>query len=223
LNLGQLKTHVTNRTGNDAISNVLTEFVIQIQNDMCSRHLFSWRKSLPISLTAIANQNYLNPSAYFPNFGDPLDGYELSTPQKLIYIDNWDIGLLDPDYFKATPSRTGRPTHYSVDWENQRLWLYPTPNAATSLRFRYYKNPGEVSNTSASLFIPSKYHFVLAAGVESLVWQLDEDLNSAKAANDRYEAGILRMIDEENNLPDKQSSFTPPQEFVDYSDPFLEF
>lgn len=222
MNLGTLKTHVTNRTGNDAIDSVLTEFVIQIQHDICSRHTFSWRKSLPISLTAITNQNYLNPSAYLTNFGDPFEAYELNTPQKLIYIDPWDIGTVDPDYFKTTPGRTGRPTHYSVDWDNQRLWLYPTPNEATPLRIRYYKGPGDIASSSASLFIPSKFHFVVAAGVESLVWQLDEDLNSAKAANDRYEAGIARMIDQDNNLPDNQAGFTPPQTFYDYSDPLRE-
>lgn len=223
MDLGTLKTHVINRTGNDAISSVLTEFVNQIQYDICSRFPFSWRTSLPVSLTSIANQNYLNPSAYFPNFGEPKDGYELSTPQKLQYIPLWDIGMVDADYFKDSPdNKANVPTHYNIDFTNSRLWLYPTPSRAVNLKFRYYKNPPEISNSSSSLFIPAKYHFVVVAGVESLVWQLDEDLQSANAANVRYESGIQRMIDEENNISDQEGIFKSPSSLIDYSDPFAE-
>lgn len=227
MNLGQLKTHVANRTGNDSIDSVLTEFVNQVQYDFCSRFPFSWRKSLPVSINSVANQNYLNPSAYLPGFGDPIDAFELSTPQKLIYLPEWNIGVVDPDWFKTSPTNKGRPTHYSIQWNDQdqslsRLWLYPTPDSAYQLRFRYLRNPPEISNTSSSLFIPAKYHYGVAAGVESLVWQMDEDLKSSSAANQRYEAVIARAIDEENNLPDYQPHFEAPSIFVDYSDPFLE-
>ena len=223
MNLGVLKTHVANRVGNDAISAVLTEMVNQIQYDMCQRYHFSWRISLPVSLTTIANQNYLNPSAYLTNFGDPWDAVELTTPKKLFYLPVWNVNLLDADYAKTTPTRVGVPTHYSVDFANSRLWLYPTPNAAYSLRIRYLKDPPEISNTSSTLFIPSKYHYVVAAGVESLAWSMDTEQDNAKIANERYEAGIAKMIDEENNLPDYQPTFASPMQVVDYSDPFLEF
>jgi hypothetical protein len=56
-----------------------------------------------------------------------------------------------------------------------------------------------------------------------LAWQLDEDLNSANAANQRYEAGIQRMIDKDNSTSDYQPIMTSNQAFVDYSDPFQEF
>ena len=221
MNLGTLKTHVVNRTGNDSISNILTEFVNQIQYDICSRFPFSWRQSLPVSLTTIANQNYINPSAYLTNFESPMDCYELSTPKKLIHIPLWDIGLVDPDYFKNAPSNKRIPTHYNVDFDNSRLWLYPTPNSAISLKIRYYKSPPEISNASSTLFIPSKYHHIVVAGVESLVWQMDEDLRSAQAANTRYEQGIERMIGEDQDKSDEQPTFTPGiVNAPDPSDPF---
>jgi len=222
MNLGTLKTHVVNRIGNDAISNVLTEFVNQVQYDICERHPFSWRMSLPVSLTTIPNQGYLNPSAYLPCFAEPLDALELSTPRKLIYQPVWDINLCDPEWSKSPSSRKGVPTHYNVDITNERLWLYPIPDGAYSLSVRYLKYPPEISNNSASLFIPSQYHHVVAAGVESLAWQLDEDLQSANAANQRYEAGIQRMIEKENSTSDYQPIMTSRVKFIDYSDPFLE-
>lgn len=222
MNLGTLKTHVSNRVGNDAISNILTEFVNQVQYDICTRYPFSWRTALPVSLTTIANQKYLNPSAYLTNFADPLDAVELQTPQKLIYVPIWNIDLFDPDYRKTTPTKSGVPTHYNIDWPNERLWLYPTPDAAYDLRVRYLKYPPEISNTSSALFIPAQFHYIVAAGVESLAWQMDEDLNSARAANDRYETGIARMIELEQQIPDYQPIMNSPSQEIDYSDPFLE-
>jgi hypothetical protein len=139
VNLGTLKTHVTNRTGNDAIDSLLTEYVNQIQYDISSRYPFSWRLSLPVSLTTIASQNYLNPSAYLPNYAEPWDAVELKTPQKLLYLPVWNIMRSDPDWANTTPTRTGVPTHYSIDWPNSRLWLYPTPGDAYSLSVRYLK------------------------------------------------------------------------------------
>lgn len=222
MNLGQLKTHVANRTGNDAISSVLTEFTNQVVYDIASRYPFSWRRSLPVSINTISNQNYINPSAYFPNWGDPIDAYELSTPKKLLYLPSWDIGLVDTDWFQTTPTRKGVPTHYNMDWDNQRLYFYPTPDRAVSCKFRYLKLPSEISNTSSTLFLPARWHYVIAAGVESLVWQMDEDLKSADFANKRYEAGISQMIEQEINLPDYQPHFESQSQIVDYTDPFLE-
>jgi hypothetical protein len=223
MNLGTLKTHVINRVGNDSISNVLTEFVNQVQNDISERHPFSWRETLPTTVTTIPNQAYLNTSSYLPDFGDPLDAVELSTPRKLVYSRQWDLNLLDPDYVKASPTRLGVPTNYYVDSASQRIYFYPVPDGAYQVSVRYLKSPPEISNNSASLFIPSQYHHVVASGVESLAWQLDEDLNSANAANQRYEAGIQRMIDKDNSTSDYQPIMTSNQAFVDYSDPFQEF
>ena len=224
MNLSQLKTHLANRTGNDAIDSVLNEFVKQIEYDFSNRYHFNWRMSLPVSVNAIANQNYINTSAYFPDFSDPWDGYELTTPRKLIYLPNWDIYAIAPDQLKSSGQQKGIPTHYNIDVSNSRLWFYPTPDRAVSCKFRYWKTPPEWVNASAhsTLFVPTKYHHVIAAGVESLVWQLDEDLNSAQAANVRYENGIAMAIEDEQQVPDYQPIMTPPQEYIDYSDPFLE-
>lgn len=212
-----------NRTGNDAISALLTEYINQIQYDFASRYHFSWRMSLPVSLNTISGQNYLNTSAYFTNFGDPWDALELKTPRKLIYTPNWNINLSDPTWVQSGTYRKGVPTNYSFDITNNRLWLYPVPDAVYSMQFSYLQNPPEISNASSSLFIPSKYHYIVAAGAESLVWQMDEDLNSAGAANQRYEAGIARAIEEEQNLPDFQPIFRAQNEgYVDYSNPFLD-
>jgi hypothetical protein len=223
MNLGQLKTHVINRVGNDAIGNVLTEFVNQVQNDMTERYPFSWRETLPVAVTTIPNQAYINISAYLQNFGDPLDAVELSSPRKLIYSKQWDINLLDPDYVKAVPTRLGVPTNYNVDSANNRMYFYPVPNGAYQVSVRYLKSAPEISNNSASLFIPSQFHHVVASGVESFAWQLDEDLQSANAANSRYEAGIQRMIEKDNSTSDNQPIMTSDQGFVDYSSPYQEF
>ncbi|RPJ14072.1 MAG: hypothetical protein EHM30_10755 [Desulfobacteraceae bacterium] len=222
MNLGTLKTHVINRTGNDAIDSVLTQFVNQVEYDICSRYPFSWRLSLPVSLTCIPNQAYLNPSAYLPNFGDPWDAIDAQTPRKMLFIPVWDINRADPEWSKTSSTRTGVPTHYNIDWPNQRLWLYPIPDQAYPICVRYLKNPPEISNTSSSLFVPSQFHHVVAAGVESLAWQLDEDLQSSQAANTRYENGISRMIELEQQKPDYQPIFQTMENVVDYSDPFLE-
>lgn len=223
MNLTALKTHVANRTGNDAIDSVLNEFIKQIEYDFCSRYPFSWRVSLPQSVTTIQDQAYINPSSYFTNFGDPWDGYELSTPQKLVYLPTWDIWRLDPTQLKTANQQKGIPTHYNFDFQNSRLWFYPIPDRAVECKFRYLKNPGEWVNTSAhSFLVPSQFHHTLAAGVESLVWQMDEDLQSAQAANTRYENGISYAIEKEQQLPDHQAIMTPPSALIDYSDPFLE-
>jgi hypothetical protein len=151
-----------------------------------------------------------------------MDAVELSTPRKLIYQPIWDINMCDPEWVKSPSSRKGVPTHYNIDWTNQRLWFYPIPDAAYSISVRYLKSPPEISNTSSSLFIPGQFNHVLAAGVESLVWQLDEDLQSANAANQRYEAGIQKMIEKDNNAPDYQPIMSSNTRFIDYSDPFLD-
>jgi hypothetical protein len=180
--------------------------------------------SLPVSLTTIPNQNYLNTSAYLTNFGDPWDCIELTTPKKLVYTPNWTINFADPTWQKTSNFRTGLPTNYSVDIANNRLWLYAVPDQAYNLKLTYLQSPPEISNTSSTLFIPSKYHHIVASGVESLVWQMDEDLNSAGAANQRYEAGITRAIEEEQSIPDQESAFrSSVSGYPDPSNPFSDY
>jgi hypothetical protein len=224
LNLTQLKTNVANRTGNDAIDNVLNEFVKQIEYDFSSRYPFSWRISLPVLVSTVTDLNYLNTSAYFPDYSDSWDAFELSTPQKLIYLPNWDINRLQPDQLRATGQRKGVPTHYNFDEANGRLWYYPYSDVPYSLSIRYLLASPEWVNASAhiNLFVPKRHHHTIAAGVESLVWQLDEDLQSAQAANSRYETGIANAIEQEQQRSDFQPIMSPPSEFIDYSDPFLE-
>jgi hypothetical protein len=179
--------------------------------------------SLPVTLTTIPGQNYLNPSAYLTNFGDPWDAVQLTTPRKLIYTHNWNINLSDPTWIQSGTYRKGVPTNYSVDIANSRLWLYPVPDQAYQISIRYLQNPPEISNASSTLFIPAKYHYIVAAGMESLAWQMDEDLPSAGAANQRYEAGISRAIEEEQQLPDNQSIMEAgPSGYIDYSNPFMD-
>jgi hypothetical protein len=177
--------------------------------------------SLPVKLNTIPNQAYLNPSAYLTDFGEPGEALELQTPRKLIYLPLWDINMCDPNYAKGL--YPGTPTHYNVDITNQRMWLYPIPNGAIPLVVRYLKNPPEITATSASLFIPSQYHHVVVSGVESLVWQLDEDLQSSQAANTRFENGIQRMIEQDNSGSDYHATISSRAKFIDYSDPFQEF
>lgn len=228
MNLGTMLTHIANRTGNDAVNSVVIEFINQIQYDFTSRYQFSWAQSLPITINTIANQKYLNPSAYLTNYGSPYDCVELSTPLKLRYIPIYDLFRADPDYAKSSPTNKGVPRAYSIDWNDQdptqsRLWVYPMPDTAYPLSIRYMKNPPEISNTSSILFVPAKYHYVVAAGAESLVWQMDEDLQSSAAANQRYEAGIARAIADEVRSNDFEPIFESGQRFVDYSYPFSDF
>lgn len=222
--LGTLKTHVSNRVGNDAISAILTEFCNQIQYDFCSRYHFSWRMSLPVQVNTIAGQSYLNTSAYFTNLGDPWDAINTRTPAKMWYTPNWNINFSDPTWVLSSNYRQGSPTNYSFDIANNRLWLYPVPDQAYLLRFQYLMNPPEISNTSSTLFIPSKYHYIVASGMEALAWKMEEDLPSAAAANQMYEAGIARAIEEDQQLPDSQPIFQTLQGgYIDYSNPLSDY
>lgn len=221
MNLGTLKTHLANAVGNDAVSAHIGRLANQVQYDILSRYPFSFRESLPVQITCTPNQNYVDPST-LTNFGEPLDAIELTTPKKLAYVPNWNVFLADPNYAKDPTSVKGVPKIYSIDWPNQRLWLYPTPNAAHIISVRYLKLFTEVSADSDTFLIPAQWHHVLCDGIESRLWQMDEDLKSAQAANQRYEAGIAQMIEREQQAPEQQPIITAGERIVDYSDPFID-
>ena len=78
--------------------------------------------------------------------------------------------------FGANRTRTGRPTHFSVDPSGQ-LAFWPTPDAAYTVRGLYRKSPQELQANGDLPEMPPRFHKLIVYGALLIGSRYDEALN----------------------------------------------
>lgn len=98
--------------------------------------------------------------------------------------------LIYPD-FETTRSQ---PDHYRF-WDGS-LEVYPWPSSDTTLYVDYRIAPPLDNGDTAEPAFPEVYHRILVPGALALAYEDDGNFEMARAQQERFEAGIQRMIND---------------------------
>lgn len=106
---------------------------------------------------------------------------------------------------------TGYSSQYLFDGQIQAdgLELYPPPNGAYSIDFRYFKERTTLTAGSDVLQIPDDYSDVVVNGVAAKAFELLKMPEDAASKFSQYQMGIIQMISDLNLYP-KSNNFIRP-------------
>ncbi len=88
-------------------------------------------------------------------------------------------------------STRGRPRAYCIDGSTLKIW--PVPDAAYALKFRYHKSPTALSADADLAAIPADYHNLLVEYACSKAFRAEDDYEACKFWREEYERDIARM------------------------------
>lgn len=129
---------------------------------------------------------------------------DTTNDQKLSYISLSEFYRTVPD-----PSATGVPTLYRLPGNSQstvssnptpQVALYPIPGGAYTIKYPYYKQLSDLSNTTDISQIPIPYHELMVDYACSIYFERQGDTR-AVAHMDRFENGLKDMSGQLGALP----------------------
>ena len=99
-----------------------------------------------------------------------------------------DLAYYPPEEFdNLDHDSTGRPSAYTIDGSEIRLW--PTPDGVYALSFRHYRLPATlaVASLSATPEIPAKDHHLLRTYALARCFERENDLRQAEFFQAKFE------------------------------------
>lgn len=110
---------------------------------------------------------------------------------KLLSREEWYSYLRDTDYDSENTGR-GVPD-YCFPSHGQGWGVSPSPDKAYALRYRYYKNPDDLSAFDDEVSIPSKFDYVITAGALYHMNLFKENPDGVQIIKSKFESGIRDM------------------------------
>ena len=112
---------------------------------------------------------------------------------------------------------SGKPTHYMLDYESNKIRLYPIPTENTTLYLTVYRAPSAdlVSTTlTGTPEIKARYHYYLLEGILYHAYQKDDDntldLEQSTRNYQKFQANIEDIMRIENKFYDLQTTVPMP-------------
>ena len=93
--------------------------------------------------------------------------------------------------YDAAPDQTGSPTRYLIN--GSTLYVYPTPDAAYTLTFRYYKLPDDMVADGDFPSLPQPYRHLLVRYALYRAFQRENDYESANYFQLDFEQGLMKL------------------------------
>jgi len=101
-----------------------------------------------------------------------------------------NVDLNYPDNADASPSAY---PHFWYFYEDT-IKLYPAPNAAYTVRVRYYKKPTEITSDAAIPEVPSEFREVLVTGAAYRVLQVKDNYDQASILQNKYDEILQKLV-----------------------------
>jgi hypothetical protein len=107
--------------------------------------------------------------------------------------------------FQTRPDASGQPSQYTVIGNNLHLW--PTPDAAYSMKLRYYKLPALLTEPNDEPEIPSEYHHLLVSYALWHCYERENDYQSAQYHKARFDEDLMKARGEVQYDTDDYTQF----------------
>lgn len=98
--------------------------------------------------------------------------------------------LEDPDAIDELDGSSGTPTDFQIEGATLRVW--PSPDAAATLRLKYYRLPAQLSGANDVPDIPQEYTYLMVERTLQFCFARENDYGSAQYHQGQFEAGILK-------------------------------
>lgn len=110
---------------------------------------------------------------------------------KPISREEWYHNLRDTDYDSGAAGKA--IPDYCFPSHGNGWGVSPSPNAAYPIKFRYYKNPTDLSAFDDEVRIPSKFDYVIVAGALYYMSLFKENSDSVAIMKSKFESGLRDM------------------------------
>lgn len=187
-------------TGNavDPLVDRIKDWTNEVYIEMCNLGYWRFLEAQGTITTSAGVENYSLPSNCQAN--RIIDVMEMETPSLL---KRTDFKAIDDRYPDTTlPSRSIPDSYYFV---NNSLYLFPVPETAITIKFRYYKTVSELVNATDVPEIPEHWKWVLVNGILVRANQYLQDQSTGDAQL-QYLTGLIQMRAE--NRADRQNKKT---------------
>lgn len=200
-NLGQMKTEIwrwtvtdDTRLAEEVIEGIVNDLIV----DLSRRFDFRWNQQEYEFDTTVGTQSVALPSGFSRPFS--LWVNEVSNAYRITYVPQEEFEIR-----YTGESDPGSPLHYTIYGSN--ILLGPTPNAAYTLRFRYYGIPDELEEDSDSNeFLTNAWDVILHGALTEACKYLIED-KRLPVFQSGYEARLRRFLIEQSR--GQNSGFRP--------------
>jgi len=196
-NIGKVQTKLTDTN----LRAIILNWANRVREDISARSPhWIWLEDTD-TITTVADQaEYDLPSEYDVSKRSVVSLYQYETPAKLKYINARTLDLIEP----KISNRSGNPTAYSVFAD--KLILYPVPDDAYTVYLRFIKTVSALLDSTADkVDIPDKYKKVVIDGVLINAYQMFPEWGNAATQVQIYEAGIIRMLQENREVVDDEN------------------
>lgn len=111
---------------------------------------------------------------------------------KLVTRDEWYAYERDIDYESTTDGRD--IPAYVFPSHGQGWGVTPSPNEAYPIKFRYYKNPIDLSAYDDEVTIPNKFDYVILARALHHMNLFKENIEAAAMEDQKFQKGLSNMV-----------------------------
>jgi len=172
----------------------ITQYLNDTQNDIFNEYRLNFMETSQ-DYTTVSNVSDITNSTGLPdNYLVAIDLVDISNTNPVI-IPYKDIRDLDELYVSPDTSPT-------VTTNRPQFWykyagtinLYPTPNAAYSLRLRYYKMPTQLADDSDIPELPYSFQEALVCGAAYRVMQVKDNYDKAAILQNKYDEILQKLV-----------------------------
>lgn len=107
--------------------------------------------------------------------------------------------------FQTRPAASGQPSQYTIEGTN--IYVWPTPDAAYTLKVRYYKLPTLLTQPNDEPEIPSEYHHLLVSYALWHCYERENDYQSAQYHKGRFDEDLMKARGEVQYDTDDYTQF----------------
>lgn len=194
MNLAQLRTAVQARGyGTDTVTHQ-NQLINSVYRRVSAMHQWPWLEVTKSFIATAGTTTYTFTSLTVTDFQhaqslrvyDPVTGEQVGSQT---YLRPQDFYEKQADTLTAS----GTPEVWTVDEANAQIVLWPIPDLAYSIKFKYVKRPPELSGDSDTPLMDSEYHDILVWGaVKDLAFR-ERDYQSQSIATGEFMMALKEM------------------------------
>lgn len=192
---------VTTLVGASGITKRAMGWINQVIFDIYSRsNDWSFREASTTLSTIAATAAYNLPSTVDTDSIKSLTRQNGQTPLQYIDYETWE----------ELAAHSGIPNAFTL-FQNQ-LFLYPIPDSAYTLTYRYQRNPVRLVNDTDTPAIFDKWHYVIVHGAayKAKLFLNDEDQQDQRVI---YEQGVKKMLNHNRDMLGRVTGMNPENPF----------